>query len=86
MLTYTYTTKGSCVKTITVTIHDNILKEVIFQGGCPGNLSAIKLLVEGMQVDDIINKLQNVMCGNKKTSCANQLCEALKIAKSLKQA
>ena len=33
--------------------------------------------LEGEKVEDIISKLKGVECGNKKTSCADQLAKAL---------
>ncbi len=74
----TYKPSGVCCKQIDVEVEDGILTNVEFTGGCQGNLAAIKLLVEGMKIEDIIEKLQNVTCGDKPTSCTMQLCNALK--------
>lgn len=74
-----YTPSGVCCKKIEVEVEDGILKEVNFTGGCQGNLKAIKTLIEGMKIEDIIDKLDNVTCGEKETSCSMQLCNALKM-------
>ena len=57
---------------------DNIVKEVKFLGGCNGNTTGISKLVIGMEVDEVINRLENIRCGFKTTSCPDQLAKALK--------
>lgn len=78
---YTYRTKGTCSSQITLDIDGDVVSNVKFVGGCPGNLKAIPLLVEGMKVEDIENKLLGVRCGMKATSCADQLAHAVREAK-----
>lgn len=73
-----YHTQSVCAKQIIFDIEGEILKEVTFVGGCSGNLLAIKRLVEGMPVAEVIGKLQGVNCGDKTTSCTDQLAQALK--------
>lgn len=73
-----YYTQAVCAKQIIFDIEDETLKEVTFVGGCSGNLLAIKRLVEGMRVAEVIGKLQGVNCGDNTTSCADQLAQALK--------
>ena len=77
-MTYTYTTKGVCARSITIEVEDNIVKEVKFLGGCNGNTKGISSLVEGMQVDEVIKRLDGIKCGFKNTSCPAQLAEAFK--------
>ncbi|MBQ2815616.1 MAG: TIGR03905 family TSCPD domain-containing protein [Clostridia bacterium] len=77
-MTYTYTTKGVCAKSITIETEDNIVKEVKFLGGCNGNTSGISKLVIGMEIDEVIKRLENIRCGFKTTSCPDQLAKALK--------
>ena len=76
-----YKPSGVCVKEIKLEVEDNILKSVEFVGGCPGNLALLKKLIEGKNVDDIINKIDGVRCGEKQTSCSMQLCNALRMVK-----
>lgn len=47
MKTYTYQPKGVCARQIHFSIEDGKLHQVHFDGGCPGNLSAIGKLLEG---------------------------------------
>lgn len=75
---YTYTTKGVCARSITIEVENNIVKEVKFLGGCNGNTSGISKLVIGMEIDEVISRLENIRCGFKTTSCPDQLAKALK--------
>ena len=77
-MTYTYTTKGFCARSITIEVENNIVKEVKFLGGCNGNTSGISKLVIGMEIDEVISRLENIRCGFKTTSCPDQLAKALK--------
>ncbi len=54
------------------------MKNVEYIGGCNGNLKGIAALVKGMKVEDVIEKLENIKCGMKNTSCPDQLAQALK--------
>lgn len=73
-----YKTKGVCSRTIRIEVEDDIVKKVMFDGGCNGNTKGISSLVEGMRVDDVIERLSGIKCGFKGTSCPDQLAEALK--------
>lgn len=75
---FTYITKGVCSRSIDIEVEDNIIKKVAYTGGCNGNLKGIGELVVGMNVDDVIERLQSIKCGFKNTSCPAQLAEALK--------
>ncbi|MBP3478621.1 MAG: TIGR03905 family TSCPD domain-containing protein [Oscillospiraceae bacterium] len=79
---YEYTTKGTCSRSILFEIEDNKLKNVQYIGGCNGNLKGIGSLVEGMDVDEVIARLEGTTCGGKPTSCPDQLAQALKEAKA----
>ena len=73
----TYKTQGTCSSHIEIEVEDGIVKEVFYWGGCNGNLQGISRLVKGMKVDDVIAKLEGIRCGNRSTSCPDQLCKAL---------
>ena len=77
---FEYKTKGTCSQRIFFEIEDNKLKNVQFLGGCNGNLKGLGSLVEGMDVYDVISKLEGIRCGMKATSCPDQLAAALKEA------
>ena len=77
---YEYKTKGTCSRSILFDIEDGKVKNVQFIGGCNGNLKGIGALVEGMNVQDVISRVEGIQCGMKSTSCPAQLAQALKEA------
>ena len=79
---YEYKTKGTCSQRIFFEIEDGKVKNVQFVGGCNGNLKGIAALVEGMDVQDVISRIEGVRCGMKPTSCPDQLAKALKEVKA----
>lgn len=72
-----YTTTGTCCKMMQVKVNNGIVEDVEFLGGCQGNLLGIKSLVKGMEVEDVIERLQGIQCGPKPTSCPDQLAKCL---------
>ncbi len=79
-MTYTYKTKMTCSTAITFDIEGDVIRNVKFTGGCNGNLKAIGKLVEGMTVDQIETTLAGNTCGQRPTSCADQLAKAVREA------
>lgn len=79
---YEYKTKGTCSQRIFFEIEDGKVKNVQFVGGCNGNLKGIASLVEGMDVKDVIARIEGIRCGMKETSCPDQLAKALKEVKA----
>ena len=79
---YTYKTKGVCSQMISFDIEDGKVHNVQFFGGCNGNLKDIGALVEGMEIDDVISRVEGILWGMISTSCPDQLAQALKAAKS----
>ena len=75
-----YTPKGVCSQKINFDIIDHKVKNVSFRGGCNGNLQGISRLIDGMDVDEAIARLDGIRCGFKSTSCPDQLAKALKEA------
>lgn len=69
--------EGVCAKEITFDIVDGILRNVNFVGGCQGNLRAISILLDGMPVEEVIEKVKGITCGKKSTSCTDQLATIL---------
>ncbi|MBR4715251.1 MAG: TIGR03905 family TSCPD domain-containing protein, partial [Bacteroidales bacterium] len=47
-----------------------------------GNLQGICRLVQGQTIDDVIARLDGIRCGDKPTSCPDQLCRALEQLKN----
>ena len=75
---FSYKTNGVCSRAIQIEIENDIIKSVRFEGGCNGNTKGVSALVEGMPVDEVISRLENIRCGFKNTSCPDQLAQALK--------
>ena len=73
-----YKTKGVCAREIDLSVDGDVVKAVIFRGGCDGNSKAIARLVAGMKVDDVIKRLEGITCGRKETSCPDQLARFLR--------
>lgn len=74
-------TKGTCSQRIHFRVEGGKVYDVEFLGGCNGNLQGIGKLVEGMEMDEVISRLEGIHCGMKPTSCPDQLATALKKAK-----
>ncbi len=72
-----YTTKSVCSRKIDVDIEDGRIVKVKFLGGCAGNTQGVAKLLEGMSVDEAIERLSGIRCGFKPTSCPDQLARAL---------
>lgn len=77
----TYQTQGVCSQKIDFDIVDNKVHNVKFTGGCNGNTQGVAALVEGMDVDEAIRRMEGIKCGFRPTSCPDQLAHALKLAK-----
>ncbi len=74
-----YKTKGVCSKSIEFEVDDEKkVHNVKFIGGCSGNAQGIAHLVEGMDAEEVIRRLEGIQCGFKPTSCPDQLSKALK--------
>lgn len=79
-MTYTYAPQGVCSRQMTVEIENDTIKHVDIFGGCNGNLKGISSLVQGMRVEDAIARLKGIRCGQRPTSCPDQLAIALQQA------
>lgn len=76
---FTYRPKGVCSQLMEIEIEEGRLTGLKVMGGCDGNLQGISRLVEGMEVEEVIRRLEGVRCGRKATSCPDQLAQALKL-------
>ncbi|HKL74021.1 MAG TPA: TIGR03905 family TSCPD domain-containing protein [Clostridia bacterium] len=74
---YRYKTNGVCSSFIDIDVNENIIENITFLGGCQGNALGLSSLLKGMNVNDVIKKLEGTRCGYKKTSCPDQLAKAL---------
>lgn len=74
---YTYRPKGVCSQMMELDINDDKVTGLKVVGGCSGNLQGIAKLVEGMEIDEVIRRLEGIRCGFKSTSCPDQIAKAL---------
>lgn len=79
---YRYKTKGTCSQEMIIVVEQNIIKKVTIIGGCAGNTKGISKLVEGMTIDEVIEKLKGTPCKDRGTSCPDQLAKALEQIKA----
>ncbi|MBQ2775225.1 MAG: TIGR03905 family TSCPD domain-containing protein [Clostridia bacterium] len=80
-MTYRYRTNGTCSSLIDFEIdNDNKVHNVKFTSGCNGNLKGISAIIEGMDAEAVIERLEGITCGFKRTSCPDQLAKALRQA------
>ena len=63
---------------MTLEIDNGVISSLTVLGGCSGNLQGIARLVAGLEVDEAIRRLEGIRCGNKPTSCPDQLSRALR--------
>lgn len=77
---YNYKTEGVCTQMISFDINGDVITNLVFTGGCNGNLKAISKLVNGMRAEQIEEKLLGNTCGPRPTSCADQLAKAVRAA------
>lgn len=73
-----YTPKGVCATKILIDVENGIVNDVKFVNGCSGNGQGVSNLIKGMKVEDVIEKLENIKCGSRQSSCPAQLTRALK--------
>lgn len=77
MMIYSYRPEGVCSNKITFEVINDKITNVIFTGGCPGNLIGLSQLVEGMNIHEAVKRLKGIECGGKSTSCPDQFAKAL---------
>ncbi len=82
-MTYSYKPHGVCARGLSFEIEDNVVKNIEFMGGCSGNTQGVAALAEGMDANELIERLAGIRCGFKSTSCPDQLAKA--VAKALEE-
>lgn len=78
MKEFVYQTSGTCSRMIKISMEEGRIADVQFLGGCHGNLQGIAALVRGQRPEDVIARLEGIRCGDKCTSCPDQLAQALR--------
>ena len=80
-MTIEYVPKGVCSRKMLIEVENGVVGSVRVEGGCSGNLQGLSRLVEGMDAEEAIRRLEGIRCGFKSTSCPDQLAQALKQAR-----
>ncbi len=74
----TYKTRGVCSREIRFEIENGTIRTVQFVGGCAGNTQGVARLIEGMDINEAIRRIDGIDCAGRGTSCPDQLAKALK--------
>ena len=77
-MTIEYRPRGVCSQKMTLEVERGVIRSLRVEGGCNGNLQGLARLVEGMEVEEVIRRLDGIKCGFKSTSCPDLLAQALK--------
>ena len=85
-MTYTFRPEGVCSRLMEIETEDGVVRSLEVLGGCNGNLQGIARLIEGMPVDEVIRRLEGIRCGQKESSCPDQLAKALRAMQAEAQA
>ena len=74
-----YYPQGVCSRMYEITVGDDgILEDIRIEGGCNGNLKGLRQLMVGRPIAEVAGLLEGVQCGNKGTSCPDQIAKALR--------
>lgn len=74
---FDYKPKGVCARKFTIELDGDIIKDFQVEAGCPGNSLGLAALVKNRPIAEVIEQLEGIKCGKKKTSCPDQLSQAL---------
>ncbi len=79
---YRYTPSNRvCSQEMIIELEGDIVKKVTIIGGCAGNTVGVSSLIQGMKIEEAIQRLKGIPCGVRGTSCPDQLAIALEEAK-----
>lgn len=74
---FEYNPTGVCSKKMIFIIDNDTIKNIKIIGGCPGNSLGVASLCRNKKVEEVITILGGIKCGNKTTSCPDQISKAL---------
>lgn len=72
-----YIPVGTCSRLIEIEVNDGVVADLKVTGGCNGNLQGIAALCRGRRTEEVVATLRGIRCGNKLTSCPDQIAQAL---------
>lgn len=79
-MTIRYQPRGVCSRGMAIEVEEGVIQSIRIEGGCDGNLRGLTRLAEQRPAAEVIALLEGIRCGGKKTSCPDQLAQALKKA------
>lgn len=62
---------------IEIDVNSGTIRKCEFTRGCPGNSVGLCRLIKGMKVQEVSETLKGTPCGNRGTSCPDQLSRIL---------
>ena len=74
---FTYIPEQVCAQKMEMIIDGDIIKNVEITGGCPGSAVGMAKLIVGMNIYEALKRLKGIPCGDRNTSCPDQLSLAL---------
>lgn len=74
---YRYRPQGVCSMEMIFEIDNGIIKKLEIIGGCPGNTIGVSKLIQNKKIEEVIEMLKDIPCGNRGTSCPDQVAKAL---------
>lgn len=78
---FSFPNSGTCSKQTNFVLNDDhTIASMKVIGGCNGNLKGICSLLKGMKAQDAIGRMRGTTCGNRPTSCPDQIAQALEEA------
>lgn len=81
-----YQPQGVCSQLMRFVVDENgNIQDSEIIGGCNGNLKGIRSLIQGMNIDTVIEKLKGISCNGKPTSCPDQIATCLLSYKAQKE-
>ena len=77
-MTLEHINKGTCSSKIILEIDDNdIITKLDIVGGCAGNTVGVEKLCIGRNAKEVMKLLKGIPCGNRGTSCPDQVARAI---------
>ena len=76
----TFKPNGVCSREMIIEHENGVIMRATIVGGCMGNTQGLCRLIEGMKIEDVINKLKGIKCRGSRTgetSCPDQLAIGL---------
>ncbi len=74
---FNYVPKGVCAKEFHFEMDGERISRLEVKGGCPGNLLGIGKLIHNQTADEVIQMFRGLKCGERPTSCPDQISLAL---------